>query len=157
MADFLGPIVTPGLVELGSCRLRDESHLEKWRVWEDASEVELGSARHRGEKLVLAVSPGEWMVIGDRPQLDDAVDLTHVRAGLRLTGTGARSVLERVCALDLSDSMTPDGAAARTLVAGVATEIVRDDRAGEPSYLLLMSRSFARSVWERLETAAPAL
>jgi heterotetrameric sarcosine oxidase gamma subunit len=62
-------------------------------------------------------------------------------------------VLERVCAIDLSDSMTPNGAAARTLVAGVATELIRDDVAAEPSYLLLMSRSFARAVWERLEIA----
>lgn len=157
MADFQSPIAASGIAEPGSCRLRDESYLEKWLIWKDLSEAELGSARHRGESLVVAVSPGEWIVIGNRPQVDDAVDLTHVRAALRLTGAGARSALERVCALDLSDSMTPDGAAARTLIAGVATEIVRDDAAGEPSYLLLMSRSFARSVWERLETAADQL
>lgn len=103
--------------------------------------------------MAFGVSPGEWIVIGGRPDGNDVVDLTHVRGAFRLTGTGARSVLEHVCALDLSDAMTPDGAAARTLVAGVATELVRDDAAGEPSYLLLMSRSFARSVWERLEAA----
>ena len=154
MSDFQSPIATSGVTEFGSCRLRDESHLAKWRVWEDDSGVALGTARHQGGSLVVAVSPGEWLVIGDRPRVDDAVDMTHVRAALRLTGAGARSLLEHVCALDLSDSMTPNGAAARTLVAGVATEIIRDDAAGEPSYLLLMSRSFARAVWERLEAAA---
>lgn len=155
MAEFLSPIAAPGVADLGSCRLRDESHREKWRVWEDTSGVAVGTARHQGESLVVAVSPGEWIVIGDKPRVDDVVDLTHVRAAMRLTGAGARSLLGHVCALDLDDSMTPDGAAARTLVAGVATEIIRDDAAGEPSYLLLMSRSFARAVWERLEAAAP--
>lgn len=104
--------------------------------------------------MALAVSPDEWIVIGDRPQVDDVVDMTHVRAALRLTGGGARAALEYVCALDLSDAMTPNGAAARTLVAGVATEVIRDDVGGDPSYLMLMSRSFAQSVWERLEAAA---
>lgn len=153
MPDFQSPIAAAGSVELGSCRLRDESHLTKWRIWEGASEVALGTARHQGGSLVVAVSPGEWMVIGDKPNVDDVVDMTHVRAALRLTGAGARSLLEHVCSLDLSDSMTPNGAAARTLVAGVATELIRDDVTGELSYLLLMSRSFARSVWERLEAA----
>ncbi len=154
MADFQSPITATSEADLGSCRLRDESHLAKWRIWEGASGLALGTARHQGGSLVVAVSPAEWIVIGDKPNVDDVVDMTHVRAALRLTGAGARSVLERVCALDLDDSMTPDGAAARTLVAGVATELIRDDVAGELSYLLLMSRSFARSVWNRLEEAA---
>jgi heterotetrameric sarcosine oxidase gamma subunit len=102
------------------------------------------------DDLVFSISPGEWIVLGKRPQVGDVVDLTHVRAMFRLGGLGARRVLEHVCAIDLSDEMTPNGAAARTLVAGVATEIVRDDVGSEPSYLLLMSRSFGRHVWERL-------
>lgn len=153
MADFQSPFVAVD-ADLLSCRMSDESRLGKWRVWENPHGVTLGTAHRDSGSLVFAVSPGEWIVIGDRPDLDEVVDMTHVRAALRLTGAGARSLLEHVCALDLSDSMTPDGAAARTLVAGVATEIIRDDVAGEPSYLLLMSRSFARSVWDRLEAAA---
>ncbi len=155
VAEYSSPVAA-ATADLGSCLLHDESHLAKWRVWEDDHGVELGRASHYAGSIVCAVSPGEWIVIGDRPDAADVVDLTHVRAAIRLTGAGARSLLEHVCALDLGDSMTPNGAAARTLVAGVATEIIRDDAAGEPSYLLLMSRSFARSVWERLEAAAPA-
>lgn len=153
MPEPQSPIVA-GAAEFGSCRLRDVSHLAKWRIWEGDSEVALGTAHHQGGSLVVAVAPGEWMVIGDKPNVDEVIDMTHVRAAVRLTGVGARSLLECVCALDLSESMTPNGAAARTLVAGVATELIRDDVAGEPSYLLLMSRSFARSVWDRLEEAA---
>jgi sarcosine oxidase gamma subunit len=156
VADFQSPLVAAA-ADLGSCRLADESHLPKWRVWEDSHAVPPGRARRDAGSLIFAVSPGEWIVIGDKPGSGQVVDMTHVRAALRLTGSGARLVLEHVCALDLSDAMTPDGGAARTLVAGVATEVVRDDMAGEPSYLLLMSRSFARSVGERIEAAAAAL
>ncbi len=148
---FRSPIPEPG-VDLPGVRLTDESDLPKWRTWTDPG-VPLGRAAARPDGgLALAVAPGEWILLGGGPG-EEAVDLTHVRAALRLTGPGARPLLERVCALDLSDEMTPDGAAARTLVAGVATEIARTDRDGQPSYLLLMSRSFAAAVHERLVAA----
>ncbi len=149
MAEHRSPL-REKLRELPGVRITDESTLAKWRTWDDPG-VPLGKARRDGDTVVLAVAPGEWLVLGERPG-GDAVDLTHVRAAIRLTGPGARRLLEHVCALDLSDAMTPDGAAARTLVAGVATELVRDDRDGEASYLLLMSRSFAQAVWGRLTT-----
>ena len=71
----------------------------------------------------------------------------------RLSGSAARSVLEKLCALDLADDMFPPGAAGRTIVAEVVTELVRDDRDGEPSYLLVPSRSFAEFLWEAVVDA----
>ena len=143
MAEWRSPLLPPeGGVPPEAGRgvsLVDESHLQKWRTWDDPGEV---------DGLVLSVSPGEWIVVGDRPPGDDVVDITHVRAALRLTRPDAAGVLVHLCALDLGD--LPDGAAVRTLVAGVATEIARDDLDGVPSYVLLMSRSFARSLQERL-------
>jgi sarcosine oxidase gamma subunit len=50
--------------------------------------------------------------------------------------------------LDLGDDTFPEGAAARTLVAGVATELVRDDRDAVGSYLILPSRSFGRYIYD---------
>lgn len=135
--------------DLGSARLSDETHSAKWQVWSDEWSVPLGKSKRQDDRLVFSISPGEWIVIGGGAPAE-AADLTHVRAMFRLGGAGAREVLEAVCALDLSNQMTPNGAAARTLVAGVATELVRDDVADEPSYLLLMSRSFAGAVWDRL-------
>ncbi len=153
---FRSPIDRPAVDVAPAVRLSDESQLAKWRIWEDVHGVAIGRAGRHAESLVLAVSPGEWIVIGEPPAGIEAVDLTHVRAALRLTGSAARQVLAKVCALDLSDVMTPDGASARTLVAGIATEIARDDLGREPSYLLLVSRSFARSLWDRLVAAAEA-
>jgi len=145
---FISP-VREQEVDLGPARLSDETGSAKWRVWSDEWSVALGKSKRQDDRLVFSISPGEWIIIGGGAP-GGAADLTHVRAMFRLSGAGAGEVLEAVCALDLSDQMTPNGAAARTLVAGVATELVRDDIADEPSYLLLMSRSLARSVWDRL-------
>lgn len=150
MAEHFSSPVAAGIAELRGATLTDESQEPKWRTWEGSAP--LGRSERGADGIEFSVSPGEWVVIGTRPENTQSVDLTHVRAMFRLSGPDAVRVLEHVCAVDLSDGMTPDGAAARTLVAGVPTELVRDDAAGEPSYLLLMSRSFARHVWERLTT-----
>lgn len=101
-----------------------------------------GTSRGSGDSLAWSVSPGELTVLGRRPD-GDVVDLTHVRAMFRLTGDRAGTLINRVCGLDLTDGMFPNGAAARTLFAGVATEIVREDADGVPSYLIVPSRSFS--------------
>lgn len=120
--------------------LTNLSPAAKWRAFSGYEDVRPGTSRKAEDGLVWSVSPGEWTSLGDRPA--EAVDLTHVRAMFRLTGTDASAMMNRVCALDFSDGMFPNGAAARTLFAGVATEIVRDDENGTPSYLLLPSRSY---------------
>lgn len=122
----------------------DLSLTPKWQVLTGHEDVGPGTSNRSGDTLVWSVTPGEWTMLGDRP--DDAVDLTHVRAMFRLTGTDAATLINRVCALDLGDHMFPNGAAARTLLAGVATEIIHDDEDGAPSYLLLPSRSFSTYV-----------
>ena len=134
---------------IGDVVLTDVSHLPKWKTWHDQHKVPIGRSYRVGDDLIFAVSPGEWLVVGSEPA-SDHVDLTHVRAMLRIGGPDARHLLSHVCGLDLSDLMTPDGSVARTLVSGVVTELVREDRDGHPAYLLLMSRSFARSVWDHL-------
>ncbi len=116
-----------------------------------------------GDVLVVGSGPGEWLVLaapGRGPDLAAAltrrlgssgefvsvIDLTHGRALVRLAGRAAPQVLAKVCGIDLSDSVTPDGAALRTTVARVVTDVVRDDRGGPPSsvgpsYLLHVERS----------------
>lgn len=130
--------------------LSDFSIVPKWRVFSGYEDVRPGTSKKLSDRLIWSVSPGEWTVTGPRPDQDPAVDLTHVRVMFRLTGEEARPLLAKVCALDLTDAMFPGGAAARTLVAGVATELVRDDQDRVPSYLILPSRSFGRYVHEVL-------
>ncbi len=135
--------------------LTDLSPTSKWRVLSGHEEIGPGTSQGSGDTLVWSVTPDEWTVLGERP--DGAVDLTHVRAMFRLTGAHAATLINRVCGLDLGDHMFPTGAAARTLFAGVATEIVRDDEDGIPSYLLLPSRSFSTYVLEVILDAGAEL
>ena len=112
--------------------------------------VEFGASRRVGSTLVCGSRPDEWLVLGDpAPALDGldrsghvtVMDLTHGRALLRLTTEHAPSVLEKVCSLDFSDSMTPDGAVTTASVAKVICDLIRDEVGGTPSYLIACDRS----------------
>jgi len=118
--------------------------------------------------LVVGSGPGEWLALSApgtqdavRAHLDAAValttdelvtvvDLTHGRALIRLTGARSADILAKETSVDLSDSVRPDGAALRTAVAGLATDIVRDDRAGMRSYLVHCERSSGQYLFEAL-------
>ena len=78
------------------------------------------------------------------------VDLTHVRGSIRVSGAKARELVMRLSPLDVTPDMFPVGSAARTLVAGITTEIVHD---AADTYLLITSRSFAGSLWQAIAFA----
>lgn len=112
-----------------------------------------------GDQVLLVGSgPGEWLVLAApgwqapiTQRLTDLakpadehvsiVDLTHGRALVRLTGSRSPDLLAKECGVDLSDAVFPDRAALRSAVAGVATDIVRDDVNETRSYLLHCERS----------------
>ena len=54
-------------------------------------------------------------------------DATHGRALMRITGARAADLLSKVCGVDLSEKVTPDGAAFRSSVAKLVTDVVRDE------------------------------
>ncbi len=58
-----------------------------------------------------------------------------------------------MCGIDLSEMATPDGAAFRSSVAALATDVVRDDVAGARSYLLHCERSSGQYLFDALLTA----
>jgi sarcosine oxidase, subunit gamma len=119
--------------------------------------------------LLVGSGPGEWLALGppgtaarlveglgealeqaaaDLEGLVTVVDVTHGRAMVRITGVEAASLLAKECAIDLG--ARGDGTAFRTGVAGVATDVVRDDRAGTPSYLLHCERSSGQYLYDAL-------
>jgi len=118
--------------------------------------------------LVVGSGPGEWLLIGPPgaakaiaarldglaasapEELVTVVDLTHGRAMIRLNGPSGAAVLGKLCGIDLSDEMTPDGAALRSSVAALSTDIIRDDRAGVRSYLLHCERSSGQYLFDAL-------
>jgi heterotetrameric sarcosine oxidase gamma subunit len=122
--------------------------------------VPLGRAvMDRGGTLIAGSGPGEWLLLaapGLSPALADrakeladrcpgelvtATDVTHGRALIRLKGPQAAAILGKVCSIDTADGVTPDGAAFRTSVAAVATDVIRHDTDGTRCYLLHCERS----------------
>ena len=148
--------------------------------WNGAMAKALGVPFGRADReqgwLVVGSGPGEWLVLappgaaaavadwlgtvaadaaGD--EFVSMTDLTHGRALVRVTGPDAAGLLARLCGADLHDDMAPDGAALRSAVAGVATDIVRDDTmidgAAVPSYLLHCERSSGQYLFGALVSA----
>ena len=58
--------------------------------------------------------------------------------------------LATICAVNLADAATPDGSALRTSVAGLVTDLVRDDAGGVRSYLLHCERSSGQYLFDSL-------
>jgi heterotetrameric sarcosine oxidase gamma subunit len=148
--------------------------------WNGAMAKALGVPFGRADReqgwLVVGSGPGEWLVLappgaaaavtgwlgtvaadaaGD--EFVSMTDLTHGRALVRVTGPDAADLLARLCGADLHDDMAPDGAALRSGVAGVATDVIRDDTmidgASVPSYLLHCERSSGQYLFGALVSA----
>jgi len=123
------------------------------------------AARDESETLVVGSGPGEWLLLA-APGTSAAVtrrveevhdeglvsvfDATHGRALVRITGVRTPDLLAKVCAIDFSEAVTPDGAAFRSSVAKLVTDVVRDDRDGEISYLLHCERSSGQYLFDAL-------
>jgi heterotetrameric sarcosine oxidase gamma subunit len=128
------------------------------------------AAQDRHGTLVVRLGPDEWLLLARPGQagqvmercqgvpdegLVTVLDMTSGRILMRLTGGRAPEVLAKVCAVDTASAA--NGAAFRTAVAGVATEIVRDDHPGpsgpERSYLLGCDWSFGQYLFDALMDA----
>ncbi len=125
------------------------------------------AARNAAGALVVGSGPGEWLLLGPpghatalaagldkiAAQAGDEpvtwVDLTHGRALIRLTGSRAAGPVGKLCGIDLSDDVTPDGTAFRSSVASLATDVIRDDLATR-SYLLHCERSSGQYLFDML-------
>ncbi|MBA3250217.1 MAG: hypothetical protein H0T66_07920 [Geodermatophilaceae bacterium] len=125
--------------------------------------VPFGRAERHGDTLVAGSGPGEWTVFGGEAapspegEFISVVDVTHGRALIRLTGVLAARLLAKVCPIDFSERVTPHGAAFRSSVAALATDVVRDDRDGSPSYLLHCERSAGQYLYDSLLDAGAEL
>jgi heterotetrameric sarcosine oxidase gamma subunit len=115
--------------------------------------------------LVVGSGPGEWLLLGPpgasaavagrveevpNEEMASVFEVTHGRALMRITGAKTVDLLAKVCGIDLSEEVTPDGAAFRSSVAKLVTDIVRDARDGERSYLLHCERSSGQYLFDAL-------
>ena len=171
---FESPVVrTYETASGGALMLSDASAKVKWMVRgsehgaaADRLGAPFGSSRTTGGgALVLGSRPGEWIILGAESAVAEAVsgidgldstdfvtalDWTHGRALFRVTGSDAPRMLEKVCSLDWSDPMTPDGAVASASMAKVTCDIARNDVDATPSYLIFCDRSFGQYLFDAL-------
>ncbi len=82
------------------------------------------------------------------------MDLSANRTTLELSGPGARTVLEKGCALDLHPRAFAPGRCAQTLLSKVA--VVLDQLDAQPCYRLLVRGSFAQYLADWLLDAMPS-
>lgn len=150
----------------GDLTITDLSRLAKWTVRAPADGRTAAGLPPRSRldrvdgRLRIGGAPGEWLVIagpetaaGVQPEPGEfvaVVDVTHGRALLRMTGDNGRELLAKICAVNLSDRACPNGAALRTGVGGIVTDLARDDVSGTLSFLLHCERSASRSLLEAL-------
>ncbi len=123
------------------------------------------AARDEHGTLVVGSGPGEWLLLGP-PGASAAVaghvegvpaeglvsvfDATHGRALMRISGAQTIDLLAKVCGIDFSEEVTPNGAAFRSSVAKLVTDVVRDDQEGARSYLLHCERSSGQYLFDAL-------
>lgn len=170
-------IIVDPAAACGSVTLTDESSMTKAsvRAADDTAAASalglaFGSAEHRGDVFVARIRPDEWMVFGAADmvvamiaELDlggyaSTVDITHSRLMFRVTGGEAAKVMEKVCSLDFSDHMAPNGSCAGASVAKVGCDVIRDDIVGADgatirSYRILCDRSFGQYLFDALVDA----
>jgi heterotetrameric sarcosine oxidase gamma subunit len=118
------------------------------------------SRRVRGGALVVGSGPDEWMLIGAPGSAEAlateveppayAIDLTHARTLMRVTGADSARLLAKVCAIDLDDRSSPDGSAFRTSVAKLVTDVVREDERQTRSYWLHCEWSSGQYLFDAL-------
>lgn len=118
--------------------------------------------------VVLLVAPDETLVLlpfgGSAAALPGlltsaASSMTDLSSGLssfRLTGPSAPRLLQELSLADLGPVRLPDGHVVQAPLAGIHATIARIDRAGVPSYTILVPRDLAEYAWDAiLESGQP--
>lgn len=121
-----------------------------------------------GDMIFVGTGPGCWLATRDGATPDFAEELTRRLAGLasvsdqssgysvtRLSGQGARTLLQRGAAIDLHPDSFAAGSAATTVIAHIGVILWQvDDR---PTYDIATFRSFAGSFSHWLEQTVASL
>ena len=124
-----------------------------------------GSDAARAEgRVVLRIAPRRWWLVEDREPAAEAglvgalagraalTDLSHARTVVRLEGTAGRSVLAKLCRIDLHPRALPPGRVAQTALGHVPALIHTLEDA--PGFDLYLPRSLAASAVASLIDAA---
>ena len=156
-----------------SLELRDRSTYSKILLRERKGEefsgelgVKYGESKLRTDgTLVCGSRPGEWTFYNPSAEANSLIqtletygervaltNLTHGRALMSVEGDLARSLLEKICNIDFSDAMVPDGASFSASVGAVSCDLIRAD-SDQLLFLLSCERSFGLYLFKVLADA----
>ena len=156
-----------------SLELRDRSTYSKILLRERKGEefsgelgVKYGESKLRTDgTLVCGSRPGEWTFYNPSAEANSLIqtletygervaltNLTHGRALMSVEGDSAGSLLEKICNIDFSDAMVPDGASFSASVGAVSCDLVRAD-SDQVLFLLSCERSFGLYLFKVLADA----
>ena len=156
-----------------SLELRDRSTYTKILLRERKGEefsgelgVKYGESKLRTDgTLVCGSRPGEWTFYNPSAEANSLIqtlethgervaltNLTHGRALMSVEGNSAGSLLEKICNIDFSDAMVPDGASFSASVGAVSCDLVRAD-SDQVLFLLSCERSFGLYLFKVLADA----
>lgn len=137
-----------------------------------------GSTRRDADgSLVVGTGPDEWLILSPAGSgarvtaalegtggagsagggLITVIDMTHGSVVLRIAGANAHRVLEKLCAIDLSDRVTPNGSCFSSSVARLRSTVIRDDLGPERSYLIESDRSSGQYLFDAILDAGAEL
>ncbi|MFL5860862.1 MAG: hypothetical protein ACJ780_08800 [Solirubrobacteraceae bacterium] len=147
---------------VGDVSWADVSHLGKVELQGSADtigELPLGTAVRRDDAWWCRLTQTRALVIGRRPDLDEAddlniVDVTCNFAALTLMGPLARETFARFCALDLRPAVTPVGALRPGSVGRQPGIVIRE---AEDRYLFLFGWATGEYMWGIVADAATHL
>ena len=154
-------------------KIRDRSTYTKILMRERKGEelsgelgVKYGESKLRTDgTLVCGSRPGEWTLYNPSAEANSLLqtletygervamtNLTHGRALMSVEGDLARSLLEKICNIDFSDAMVPDGASFSASVGSVSCDLIRAD-SDQLLFLLSCERSFGLYLFKVLADA----
>jgi methylglutamate dehydrogenase subunit C len=173
----VGPQAAKAGVSLSERSARAIWQISAWRATDlvplrSALAEELGVPLSEGagggkrDAVLFHVAPRRWWLVLEEARSSDLAarlaaavtgraaltDLSHARTVLRLSGPASRTVLQKLCRIDLHPRALPAGGIAQTPLGQVAALIhALDDR---PSFDLYLPRSLAHSAVASLIDAA---
>lgn len=114
-------------------------------------------------RLVASLAPGRWLALGQEVSLIGRIeagmpadrgavtDITHARAGLRLSGDAAQPLLQKGLSFDLDPSAFAPMSIAQGGIHHMGVTVLRLDQA---TFDLFVMSSLAGSLWDWVREAA---
>lgn len=145
------------LLGIGKFQLLEEAIVSTFETVFGRCPPPPGGSFLSGSTMVSWLAPREWLLTGEDAQVQTmieqiedvaecalAMDVSHARAAILVTGSHARDALAAMTSLDISDTVFRAGDVARASFGDVAMFLARlSDQAGIPRFRMIIDQTMA--------------